>query len=47
MSRTIVADLMFHASIAVLMGLNVFVWSFAAAYPALILLGHDSGSLWH
>jgi hypothetical protein len=42
----IVAGVLFHASIAVLMGLNVFLWSFAAAYPALILLGHDIGRLW-
>jgi hypothetical protein len=34
----IVAGLAFHVSIALLMGLNSFIWSFAAAYPALLLL---------
>lgn len=32
--------LCFHLSVAVLMGLNGFLWSFAAAYPALLLLAH-------
>ncbi|HTA14053.1 MAG TPA: hypothetical protein VK781_04265 [Solirubrobacteraceae bacterium] len=37
----------FHVSIAVLMGLNNFVWSFGAAYPALFLLAHSIDTLWH
>jgi hypothetical protein len=42
----IVVGLGFHISIALLMGLNNFVWSFGAAYPALLLLAHSIGSLW-
>lgn len=35
------AGMTFHVGIAALMGLNVFVWSFAAAYPALVVVvGH-------
>jgi hypothetical protein len=42
----IVVGLGFHISIALLMGLNNFVWSFGAAYPALLLLAHSVGTLW-
>jgi hypothetical protein len=31
----LIAGLMFHVGIAVLMGLNVFLWAFAATYPAV------------
>jgi hypothetical protein len=33
------AGLLFHVSIAIVMGLNQFVWAFAATYPALWLSG--------
>jgi hypothetical protein len=33
-------------SIALLMGLNVFPWSFAATYPALLLLAQTTDRLW-
>jgi hypothetical protein len=36
----------FHVSIALLMGLNNFVWSFGASYPALVLLAHSVDGLW-
>jgi hypothetical protein len=36
----------FHLSIALLMGLNNFLWSFAATYPALLLLAQGIDSLW-
>jgi hypothetical protein len=42
----IAGGLAFHASIAALMGLNIFLWSFAAAYPALLFLAHDVDRLW-
>ena len=31
--------LLFHVATAVLMGLNLFPWAFAAAYPAVLVLG--------
>jgi hypothetical protein len=34
----ITLGLMLHIGIAVVMGLNVFVWSFAATYPAVIFI---------
>lgn len=37
----------FHVSIAVVMGLNIFLWSFATAYPALLYLAHQVDHLWH
>jgi hypothetical protein len=40
----IVAGLCFHVSIALLMGLNNFLWSFAATYPALLMLA-GNGSI--
>ncbi len=43
----IAAGLGFHLSIALLMGLNNFIWSFTATYPALLLLAHGIDSLWH
>jgi hypothetical protein len=43
----IVIGLGFHISIAVLMGLNNFLWSFGAAYPALLFLAHSVDTLWH
>jgi hypothetical protein len=30
--------LAFHLGVAVVMGLNIFVWSFVAAYPAIIFM---------
>jgi hypothetical protein len=42
----IAVGLCFHVSIALLMGLNNFVWSFGAAYPALLLLAHSADALW-
>jgi hypothetical protein len=42
----IAAGLGFHLSIALLMGLNIFPWSFAAAYPALLLLAQTTDRLW-
>ncbi|MGV8908145.1 MAG: hypothetical protein ACOH1Y_04125 [Propionicimonas sp.] len=42
----IVAGLMFHISIAVMMGLNIFPWSFGATYPALLLLASFIDRLW-
>ncbi len=32
----VIAGILFHVSIAVLMGLNDFVWGFSSAYPSLI-----------
>jgi hypothetical protein len=43
----IAAGLCFHLATAVLMGLNHFLWSFGAAYPALLLLAHSTETLWH
>lgn len=43
----IAAGLCFHISIAALMGINSFVWSFGATYPALLQLAHTVGTLWH
>lgn len=43
----IVVGLGFHISIALLMGLNNFLWSFGATYPALLLLAHSVDTLWH
>lgn len=43
----IVVGLCFHLSIALLMGLNNFLWSFGAAYPALLFLAHSVDTLWH
>ena len=34
----IFAGICFHVGIAVVMGLNNFVWAFAGCYPALLLL---------
>jgi len=34
----LVAGLCFHLTLGVVMGLNTFVWSFAATYPAVLLL---------
>ena len=43
---TLLAFFMFHAGNAYFMGLNTFVWSFAAAYPSVILLnGLVTGAL--
>jgi hypothetical protein len=42
----IVAGLGFHLGIALLMGLNVFPWSFAATYPALLLFAQTTDRLW-
>jgi hypothetical protein len=30
--------LAFHLGVAIVMGLNIFVWSFVAAYPAIIFM---------
>jgi hypothetical protein len=35
---TVAAFFLFHVSHAYFMGLNTFVWAFAAAYPSVILL---------
>lgn len=42
----IAAGLAFHVGIAALMGLNVFLWSFAAAYPAVFMVGRWVDGLW-
>jgi len=42
----IVAGLVFHVGIAALMGLNVFLWRFAAAYPAVFMVGQWVDGLW-
>jgi hypothetical protein len=43
----IVGGLLFHASSAVLMGLNTFLWEFVATYPALLYCASDvSERLW-
>jgi hypothetical protein len=39
-SYILAAYFLFHLSHAYLMGLNTFVWAFAAAYPSFILLSH-------
>ena len=36
----------FHLSIAAIMGLNTFLWSFASAYPALLYLAHQVDAIW-
>jgi hypothetical protein len=36
----IAAGVLFHGSIAAMMGLNLFFWSFVSTYPALYLLSH-------
>lgn len=41
----IIGGVCFHLGIAVVMGLNVFLWAFAATYPALLLLGTQIDSL--
>jgi hypothetical protein len=41
----IVLGLSFHIGVALVMGLNVFVWAFAACYPALLLLGSQVSGL--
>lgn len=41
----IAAGLCFHAGIALVMGLNVFLWSFAATYPAVLLLAERLSGL--
>jgi hypothetical protein len=43
----IAGGLAFHISVAAIMGLNTFLWSFAAAYPALLYLAHQIDHLWH
>ncbi|HTD58196.1 MAG TPA: hypothetical protein VK672_04820 [Solirubrobacteraceae bacterium] len=43
----IAVGLGFHVSIALLMGLNNFLWSFGATYPALLFLAHSVDTLWH
>jgi hypothetical protein len=42
----IVGGLVFHASIAIFMGLNIFLWSFASMYPALLFLAHGVDQHW-
>jgi hypothetical protein len=42
----IACGLLFHISVALFMGLNLFPWVFAATYPALLLLAHSVGTLW-
>jgi hypothetical protein len=37
----IAGGLAFHVSVAAIMGLNTFLWSFASAYPALLYLAHQ------
>jgi hypothetical protein len=37
-SLVLVAGLAFHATMAVCMGLNTFVWAFLATYPAVLLV---------
>jgi hypothetical protein len=41
----IAAGILFHAGIALVMGLNVFLWSFAATYPALLFIADRIDSL--
>ena len=41
----IALGLCFHVGVALTMGLNVFLWSFAATYPAVLLLGDRIGGL--
>lgn len=43
----IAGGLAFHVSVAVVMGLNTFLWSFASAYPALLYTAHHVDRLWH
>lgn len=40
------SERLFHVSIAVIMGLNVFFWSFASSYPALLYVAHHVDRLW-
>jgi hypothetical protein len=42
----VAAGILFHLSISYIMGLNIFPWSFGAAYPALLWLAHSIGTLW-
>jgi len=42
----ITAGVLFHITVALVMGLNLFPWSFGATYPALLLLAHSIGTLW-
>jgi hypothetical protein len=42
----VAGGLAFHVSIAVIMGLNTFLWSFASSYPALLYLAHQIDGLW-
>ncbi|MEZ5403197.1 MAG: hypothetical protein R2729_26195 [Bryobacteraceae bacterium] len=39
------AAAMFHLLNAIIMGLNLFVWSFAGAYPGLVFLASDVASM--
>jgi hypothetical protein len=41
----LIAGLCFHIGVAAVMGLNVYVWAFAACYPALLLLGSQIDKL--
>src|SRR5688572_5961064 len=42
----IAGGVLFHVSIAAIMGLNIFLWSFAAAYPALLYVAGQVDALW-
>lgn len=42
----IAGGLAFHVGIALVMGLNTFLWAFASAYPALLYLAHQVDRLW-
>jgi hypothetical protein len=42
----IAGGLAFHLSIAAFMGLNIFLWSFASAYPALLYVAQQVDRLW-
>lgn len=42
----IAGGVLFHASIAAIMGLNGFLWSFAAAYPALLFVADGVDGVW-
>jgi hypothetical protein len=42
----IAGGLTFHVSVAAIMGLNTFLWSFASSYPALLYLAHQVDRLW-
>jgi hypothetical protein len=46
-AMTIIAGgVAFHVSVAVVMGLNTFLWSFASAYPALLYTARYVERLW-